>query len=390
MDKRRYPYMGIFMDIIESNREFHGRRFDDHDGYYTPNLRKKPLIIQCPFCNANSTTEVELQNHIFDSHRHHQVYIKANDKVIETEAYINEKINSIEVYYFGSNFVNGTWKCGKDKGSFAVQQNGSIDIYPLIKYHSENKIEITLKSTLNSVTFDIYELVNPTINYQELDKIFYQFQEAYLSQFDQYDWTNFKEEIHFKRSNPIEAHYLEGLFEYLYGVELEQQLDSRNSYGHLERSFSIMRKFPTDLAHTVRTTIAFKLKWYELLNNLPVHSFYYLTSQFIYKSYADLEKIEALDKDVELDQTVGIYVDDYTFIYMKAILAYLKSDMLSLEQLVIKLSDHPMRKLSSINEEKYRLLMTRYHRRKGSIKLAKIEFSFLQEYGDYESEMEGL
>ncbi len=81
--------MGIYLDTLEDNDESSGWRIDiikQKLGIPALAARKLPSIV-CPACTRFFFSQVELNNHLFEEHRHE--YIEVNGNIFREHDYIN-------------------------------------------------------------------------------------------------------------------------------------------------------------------------------------------------------------------------------------------------------------------------------------------------------------
>ncbi|MDQ0917558.1 hypothetical protein [Paenibacillus sp. V4I5] len=194
--------MGIFMDTIEDNFERIGIYSDKNWEWNGTQIISR--LHYCPICSAACASEFEVQDHMFRNHRHYQAYVKVNGKVITKDSFINEPINRIEIHYVGLQYIEGSWKNGETKGSFIAKSDEPFLLYPSQKLPViSDVIEITLGQGRQNMIFSIVQTHNSSLQYEQMEYLFFEYQDTYLRSRDKFLWSSFRNAFQHLSKNSI-------------------------------------------------------------------------------------------------------------------------------------------------------------------------------------------
>ncbi|MDQ0917557.1 hypothetical protein [Paenibacillus sp. V4I5] len=180
---------------------------------------------------------------------------------------------------------------------------------------------------------------------------------------------------------------MSGLFDYLFGIHMEEQDPSnKQSLKFLERAYTQLAPFPTILAHTVKTTLSFKLNWFSRLRNLPEQSIFYQLGYFLNNYYED-NATRNFARGSFAGPLYGVYVDDFHFLYHEAVILLFAKEA---EELGKKLSAirGVYNKKSVTNKEKLELLEGRYYQLIGDNKRAVMAYGSMSYHPIFSKEVD--
>jgi hypothetical protein len=178
------------MDTLEDNNESYGIYLDKHRKVLPTRVLQ---VNTCPVCNALMTSENELQSHIFQFHRHFQAYVKVNDLVITRESFVHEPIREINIFYAGTEFIEGRWKTEFENGTFIVKSGLPFQLFPSNRIPVlDGKIEIQLGHKKQEYVFTIVQTHNPGLKYDDMEGLFYNYQSKYLKDRIGFEWSSFR------------------------------------------------------------------------------------------------------------------------------------------------------------------------------------------------------
>lgn len=348
--------MGIFMDMIEEN--FERKIKEPGERIETWKVRFVALHY-CPVCGAASYGESDLQNHLFRYHRNYQSYIKVNQRIVTKESILNEAIYRIEVFYTGSKSLEGKWRTKGLKGNFMVNGHSPLLLFPSDKLPLiDDQIEIYLGSGHQEHVFRIVQTNKSRLRYDRVENIYFMFQQKYVSDKDRFVWSDFRNSFQRTNFNMYELRFMQGLFDYLYATHLEFINEDTKAARLYEHSNAQLAPFPTLLAHTIRTIIAYKLNWYKRLEDLPSHSIFYPLGLFFKNNDSELVD-KWVNKLFISNSDEGVYIDEFHFVYRQAVVHYLAKEFEQVKN-CIELLKKTKKHGSILQQQKFQFLEERF------------------------------
>lgn len=335
--------MGLFLDTIEDNTERQGQFVDSFE-WVIGSLSQADyvpfVIIDCPSCRDSFGSEAKLQQHIFDVHRGVRFYIKVDDRVIaEDLVYLEKAPDSLTITAMGADGIAKIDICGKPE-TVALKPGRPVSLRRRIPDSYRGLVTLSICIGAYSREVHIYWIEMPHLEVGRLDSIVALLQGPLLDG-EQPDWAGFKTDyIQRPGTNPLEARYLAGFFEYIYGSYLEQSDFPEARHCH-ERAFGYLRCFRTDLAHTGRSILALKMNWFTILSRCGPNSKFYLANSFF-----NGNAVEEVHCDVAAPMTdvpkTRLWIDSFQETFLAALFQYYSEDFRGLDSSLAELKRNPL------------------------------------------------
>lgn len=320
--------MGLFLDTIEDNAERVGQFFDSFAVELTGVAQEDyaPLaIIDCPSCKDSFSSESRLQQHIFDVHRGDRFYIKVDDRVVaEDLVYLEKAPDTFTVTAMGAE-ASAKLDIGRKQETLRLKPGRAVSLRSRIPKTYRGLIALTVTIGSYQREVYIYWAEMPRLDVGRLDAIVGLLQRPLIDG-EQPDWEGFKRAyIQQPGANPLEARYLSGFFEYIYGSYLEQS-DFHEAKPCLERAFGYLQRFRTDLAHSARSILALKMNLFTILKECGPHSKFYLANSFFNGGPLQQETMSVASLAITDMERTRLWIDSFQETFLEALSSYYSND----------------------------------------------------------------
>lgn len=141
-----------------------------------------------------------------------------------------------------------------------------------------------------------------------------------------------------KGNNPLKKRYGNGLYEYALAFSLSNQ--DKDKKVHIENAMGLLAPFtnPRHFATWASYVLALRVNAFGILKECATPSKFWLANHF----FNDVESRFKLQSQVKLgesDPKYGIYIDDFSRLFLDALFAYYENNDLELEELCNKMEE---------------------------------------------------
>jgi len=313
--------MGIFLDTVEDNQERGWDKEIDHYIVIQPDI-KSPMEV-CPECRGRFFTDQDLQDHIFEEHRHKDFLVRVGDKIQATK----------------SDFVR-------------IEKSKLKNIEEIFRSLQE---ELQIGQSINTISFLDY--LSRMIQNNSADPVAHQYCQGLLVY--------------------LEVSYFETFY-----PSSSQDIISRleNVYGYLQPFYN-----SNSLAKQIRCAIALKFNWFKALAKAPKDSFFYLAHIFFTRPYEDIELIQLPIESIPRN-SFGLYVTE-NLEYLLELIAFFFSDRIDRDRYNQSYKYIETLETDNFNfRKKLYLINARVHRRLGNREEAERSYKKLKRDIDFSHE----
>jgi hypothetical protein len=368
--------MGIHSDTKEDNEE----RLDQF-GFcrYEARLKNKavPLpIFECSLCGLECTSSQSLSDHVQRVHAGQHVYVRANNIVISDHHYFDEPLKTLECVSIDVDDVEADVLAQSVQARVAVKNQK--DLTDLLKsgFIGEVNIKLFVKSKQRKSVF-LFFVVRPIFDSSKLDEHIFEVQLA-LERGEMPDWEKFESTRNQLCKSLLEQDYLNGFHEYSLAQFLEKKGTSACS--KFEKAMTLLRKFDTTFARTVRYVLAIRNNLFQSLADCPDSSPFYPCRAF----YCDGMLTLPSWKESDSQNQTGIYVDSFTEQMMLLVRAFYASDYSRVEKIATSLQS--IKSEDPNNEHKLTLLLARTAKIQGHSQMARFHYQQLDSHPIFSDE----
>jgi len=224
--------MGILLDTVEDNDESSGWKVEairQKLGIF-PSPPKKLPSCDCPVCHKFFFTEGELQDHIFNEHRHERYYMRIKGRLLNEGIYLEES---------------------------DIQHINYDDLEEKI-LNLQNRVD------KNDCSIDWSKYKKPLMQHTE-----HPLRKQYLSGFLDYLGAH-QQEIN---NNSADYQYLSD---------------------HFGKAYSNLQPFSSYLAQQTRKAIALKMNWFNQLQDVSESSLFFLAWHFFSHKHTNVASVQGL------------------------------------------------------------------------------------------------
>lgn len=377
--------MGIISDTLEDTTE-KILQFIDQVQLHAPRKKKSfeleplPIFISCPLCAERLMSDKELDRHVLTKHANRRVYLRADSRVLRDFEIFNEAPATLKLVLIGTDKATVTIRRG-DGTEKRVEVVREIDLVP----HLPRPISgvLSLKVEFSDGSRDYTFIVGKTadFNHEEVDKHALKSLFLPLHQRETPEWSDFSSLFFVPGKNPVERQYAAGLYDYALGFHVPRT----QAKEHLETALGILSSFNTNFAVTACRVLATRMNCFKLLQSCKPTSRFYAVNLFFNEPAARYGyKIE---KPFEAwsAQEYGVFIDEFTEIYLGALNAYYAGHYSALSEMVVRLdlliSDHDKN-----SRDKLILLQARAAKRKNDKDSMSRYYEVIRHHPDFGEE----
>lgn len=358
--------MGIHSDTYEDATEGFGQYVaQDNDGFLVK-IPSKPLPVRsqviCPVCWKSILT-AQLNHHLIEKHAGSHVYVRLNDRVIESPVYIECWPKKFEIIHLGNTPVSANIIVNGKKKKVSLHDH-ITSVLNEIREIKDGEIQIIfdLGQSIQK-NIQIYIGEQPAFRGADIDRKAYRYLFSNNFNFKRKKYDEYSVPSHYE--NTLEMRYREGIFDY--SVAIDAILCGEDAKLHLERAYDKLKPFTTVLAMSIKNYLAFKMNIFHALGETATLSRFYLAAEF----FLHKEKVKSKPvSSILCQQEYGFVMEPFTDFYINCLGAYYQADYAYLEENIERLKEYSQSK--DLNDkEKVDLLLARYYRVCGNHILAK-------------------
>jgi len=329
--------MGIISDTFEDNREHFWQqrqeilpiKFDSKEKI------EKPAITYCPLCNELLFDELSFKKHMFSIHANKHAYIRANGVILQDVAHIKGFLDELQVQIIGEEPVNVSISInGFLVKEFLITNDTSLLTY--LKDQSPGIVEISLAVNCKKDHFilyfgDVLEFENSKVDTDAFNLLFYKLDRGHDPEFEKFQCLHMLPHV-----NVFEKRYASGLFSYALAFSLTR--NGKSGKTHFEDSLHDLCPFATPFAVSAQRVLALRMNFFEMLIACNYSSKFAVANYFFNnKKYRFNLPAAHIVGNTIMDY--GIFIDDYSTLYLEALNAYYNDDWNIFEIYKNKLTD---------------------------------------------------
>lgn len=341
--------MGIHSDTKEDNAErldqFGFRQYKDR-----PENSLVPMpVFQCSLCGYECASSQSLSEHVKRVHAGQHTYVRANGVVVGDHHYFDEPLETLECVSIEIDEVVAAIFARGVRHKIAVRNQAMLTDLFERGFTGEVNIKLFVKSQQRKSVF-LFFVDRPSFDSSNLDEHIFKVQLA-LDQGDAPNWAELESARELLCKNLLEHDYINGFHEYSLAQFLEKQGTSGSS--KFEKAMTLLRKFDTTFARTVRYVLGIRNNLFLALADCPADSPFYPSRAFFCNGLRELPK----GTTSESRSTTGIYVDGFTEQIMLLVRAFYGRDYSTVEKIAASLQ--AIKSEDPNNEHKLLLLLAR-------------------------------
>lgn len=379
--------MGIFMDTIEDNYEKVGQFYDQSENVFTKessrfviNSKTKTPIIECPICGEVTISREEFSRHLLQRHANLHAYIRTDKYIIRNMKFIQEMPKDFCVILLGADSATITVDItGKETIRDKFSHEFSLNKYLRGFSSGEINVELTTSGGFKH-SFHIYVGEMPNLENKPIDKEALRFLFLPLNQHEVPNFSGFSERFFVPDSNIMEYKYASGLFEYVLGFQMIR--DNQEGKKHIEESFGNLSLFNTPFAVIACRVLSLRMNCFNLLRTCSENSRFYVAHLFFNDPDARINIPDNFSYSKWQSQEYGVYIDDFTELFLDALNSYYSSDFDVLREIILKIENEIL-DTDKNNRDKLTLLQARMaekmNGRESSLKI----YELLRDHPDF-------
>jgi len=377
--------MGIISDYFEDTTEKIGQFRDarEHHGQSkkkTLKVEPQPILVSCPLCGQKLLSDDHLDRHILTTHANRRVYLRSGSEVLRTFEIFDEAPAILKAVLLGPEKATITihqseWPAQK------LEVRKEIDLIEYLHKPILGLIRVNIDFKDGSREYTLIVGKTGDFNHEEVDRYALKSLFLPLHNGETPEWSDFAEKFLVPRTNPLEYQYAAGFYDYTLGFHLF----SNQSKDHLETALGILSSFSTHFAITACRVLATRMNCFKLLESCKPSSRFYVVNLFFNEPSARYGyKVKPTDQNWS-NQEYGVFIDDFTEIYLGALNAYYAGDFSSLAELVLRLQSMTPDEDKN-NRDKLIILYARTAARKDGKKSASKYYEIIRHHPDFGEE----
>ena len=353
--------MGIFMDTLEDNYERLGQFYDQSENVFTEDPSKivtenKTPIIECPICGEVTFSKDEFNRHLSQMHANLHAYIRTDKYIIRNMKFIHEMPKDCRVILLGADSATITLNISgeetiRDTFSHELSLNKYLRSFSAGEINAELAASGGFKHSFHIYVGEMPHLENNPIDIEALRFLFLP-----LNKHEAPNFSRFSERFLVPDSSIMEYQYASGLFGYALGFQMI--IDNQEGKQHIEESFGNLSLFNTPFAITACRVLSLRMNCFNLLKTCSANSRFYVANQFFNDPATRISIPGSFSYSNWQSQEYGVYIDDFTELFLDALNSYYSSDFDILREIMLKIENEIL-DTDKNNRDKLTLLQAR-------------------------------
>ena len=232
-----------------------------------------------------------------------------------------------------------------------------FSIIPHLKDFVSGEIHITIKLS-NGLDYGFHIAIAkiPELNTEPIDTAALKYLFLPLNQNTEPIWSEFSDRFLVPGLNIMDSQYACGLHDYALGFQMISC--GKEGRNHIEESFSHLSPFGTPFAITACRVLALRMNCFKLFRKCGATSRFNVVNLFFNNQDAKFDISNNFTGKKWENQEYGVYIDNYTEIFLGALNAYYGNDYGVLDELCLKLNES-LNDADRNNRDKLTLLQAR-------------------------------
>ena len=377
--------MGIFSDIFEDSSENYGQFIDiisPRKSSQRAEIRPKIFLLECPLCHHILTSEKSLKSHMTHTHANKYLYVKINGEVVNNFAFIRDRIESIDVVLIGHEKAKINLESNNKSSS--IEFSDRVNLKKYLNNKDTGKIVMDISADNIKRNFTVYCSSLPDFQNKEIDKKALEILFIPLDLGESPDFGGFQKILKENSNLSPEYRYACGLHDYALAFNMAKQRN-QEAKCHFESAYSFLLPFKTFTAITARRVLALRMNFFSFLLDCRGNSRFAVANHFFNSPYNSENDISASEKvDSKLFEC-GVYIDEFTDMFLTALNAYYCNEFGMLKVYCDRLQS-VIHENDQNNFDKLTLLQARMARKCGLTKETNDEYQMLVHHPLFYSE----